>query len=113
MMSRSESRQADMEFVDIPGTSMRVSRIALGTWAIGGWMWGGSNENDAVSAIHAALERGINLIDTAPVYGFGRSEEIVGKALAIGGRRQRVFIATQGGLDWEKRKPFRHAPQAP
>ena len=88
-MNRIRSHQADMEFVDIPGTSMRVSRIALGTWAIGGWMWGGSNERDAISAIHAALERGINLIDTAPVYGFGRSEEIVGKALAVGARRKR------------------------
>jgi len=65
---------------------------------------GGSNENDAIGAIHAALERGINLIDTAPVYGFGRSEEIVGKALAIGGRRKRVFIATKVGLDWKRRK---------
>src|ERR1700692_2106587 len=111
-MNRSHPRQADMEFVDIPGTSMRVSRVALGTWAIGGWMWGGSNENDAISAIHAALERGINLIDTAPVYGFGRSEEIVGKALAIGGRRKRAFIATKVGLDWKDGKPFRNASKA-
>ena len=111
-MNRTGSRQADMEFVDIPATSMRVSRVALGTWAIGGWMWGGSNENDAVSAIHAALECGINLIDTAPVYGFGRSEEIVGKALAIGGRRKRVFIATKVGLDWKDGKPFRNASKA-
>src|SRR2546430_13972037 len=112
MMNGTGSRQADMAFVDIAGTSTRVSRIALGTWAIGGWMWGGSNENDAVSAIHAALERGINLIDTAPVYGFGRSEEIVGKALAIGGRRKRVFIATKVGLDWKDGKPFRNASKA-
>ncbi len=111
-MNRTRSHQADMEFVDIPGTSMRVSRVALGTWAIGGWMWGGSNENDAVSTIHAALERGINLIDTAPVYGFGRSEEIVGKALAIGGRRKRVSIATKVGLDWKDGKPFRNASKA-
>ena len=111
-MNRTRSHQADMEFVDIPGTSMRVSRVALGTWAIGGWMWGGSNENDAISTIHAALERGINLIDTAPVYGFGRSEEIVGKALAIGGRRKRVFIATKVGLDWKDGKPFRNASKA-
>src|SRR5580765_3606642 len=99
MMNRIGSNQAAMEFVDIPGTSMRVSRVALGTWAIGGWMWGGSNENDAINAIHAALERGINLIDTAPVYGFGRSEEIVGKALA-GGFRERAVIATKTGLEW-------------
>src|SRR6202163_1005418 len=107
-----QSRQADMEFVDIPGTSIRASRVALGTWAIGGWMWGGSDENDAVSTIHAALDRGINLIDTAPVYGFGRSEEIVGKALAAGGRRKRVFIATKVGLDWKDGKPFRNARKA-
>jgi aryl-alcohol dehydrogenase-like predicted oxidoreductase len=111
-MSRNQSRQADMEFVDIPGTSMRVSRIALGTWAIGGWMWGGSNESDAIGTIHAALDRGINLIDTAPVYGFGRSEEIVGKALAAGGRRKRAFIATKVGLDWKDGKPFRNARKA-
>src|ERR1700681_483714 len=107
-----QSRQADMEFVDIPGTSIRASRIALGTWAIGGWMWGGSNESDATRAIHAALERGINLIDTAPVYGFGGSEEIVGKALAIGGRPKRTFIATKVGLDWKDGKPFRNASRA-
>jgi len=111
-MNRSHPRQADMEFVDIPGTSMRVSRVALGTWAIGGWMWGGSNENDAINAIHAALDRGINLIDTAPVYGFGRSEEIVGKALAVGGRRKRAFIATKVGLDWKDGKPVRNACKA-
>src|SRR5260370_28493410 len=112
MMNRIGSRQADMEFVDVPGTSMRVSRVALGTWAIGGWMWGGSNESDAISAIHAAIDRGINLIDTAPVYGFGRSEEIVGKALAEGGRRKRVNIATKVGLDWKDGKPFRNASKA-
>jgi aryl-alcohol dehydrogenase-like predicted oxidoreductase len=111
-MSRNQPRQADMEFVDIPGTSMRVSRIALGTWAMGGWMWGGSNESDAISTIHTALDRGINLIDTAPVYGFGRSEEIVGKALAVGGRRKRAFIATKVGLDWKDGKPFRNARKA-
>jgi aryl-alcohol dehydrogenase-like predicted oxidoreductase len=102
----------DMEFVDIPGTSIRASRVALGTWAIGGWMWGGSDESDAIRTIHSALDRGINLIDTAPVYGFGRSEEIVGKALAIGGRRERAVIATKVGLDWKDGKPFRNARKA-
>jgi aryl-alcohol dehydrogenase-like predicted oxidoreductase len=72
-------------------------------------MWGGSNESDAIKAIHTALDRGINLIDTAPVYGFGRSEEIVGKALAVGDRRKRAFIATKVGLDWKDGKPFRNA----
>jgi aryl-alcohol dehydrogenase-like predicted oxidoreductase len=111
-MSRIQSIHAEMEFVDIPGTSIRASRIALGTWAMGGWMWGGSNENDAISAIHSALDRGINLIDTAPVYGFGRSEEIVGKALAAGGRRKRAYIATKVGLDWKDQKAFRNASKA-
>ena len=65
------------------------SRIALGTWAIGGWMWGGTDEAQSIRTIQSALDRGITLIDTAPVYGFGHSEEIVGKALAEGGRRAR------------------------
>ena len=108
-MTLAEPRQTEMEFVDIPGTSIRASRIALGTWAIGGWMWGGSDEREAIKTIHAALDRGINLIDTAPVYGFGRSEEIVGKALAMDGRRKGAIIATKAGLDWKDGKPFRDA----
>jgi aryl-alcohol dehydrogenase-like predicted oxidoreductase len=101
-----------MEFTQIPGTSLRASRIALGTWAIGGWMWGGSDETDAIRTIHKAMDSGINLIDTAPVYGFGHSEEIVGKALAKGGRRARTLIATKVGLDWTNGKPFRNAQKA-
>jgi aryl-alcohol dehydrogenase-like predicted oxidoreductase len=108
-MTITEQQSADMEVVDIPGTSIRASRVALGTWAIGGWMWGGSDDRDAINTIHAALDRGINLIDTAPVYGFGRSEEIVGKALAMNGRRQHALIATKVGLDWKDGKPFRNA----
>jgi aryl-alcohol dehydrogenase-like predicted oxidoreductase len=79
---------------------------------MGGWMWGGSDEKDAIRTIHAALDSGINLIDTAPVYGFGRSEEIVGKALAIGGRRKDTVIATKVGLDWADGQPFRNASRA-
>ena len=108
-MIPAEPRQTTMEFVNIPGTSIRASRIALGTWAIGGWMWGGSDEREAIKTIHAALDREINLIDTAPVYGFGRSEEIVGKALAMDGRRKGALIATKAGLDWKDGKPFRNA----
>src|SRR2546421_10137102 len=98
MMNRTRSHQADMEFVDIPGTSLKVSRVALGTWAIGGWMWGGTDEGESIATIRAALERGVNVIDTAPAYGFGRSEEIVGKALAGHHLRSRVLIATKVGL---------------
>jgi aryl-alcohol dehydrogenase-like predicted oxidoreductase len=98
-----------MEFIDIAGTSLRASRIALGTWAIGGWMWGGTDEAQSIQTIHAALDRGVNLIDTAPVYGFGHSEEIVGKALAQGGKRTKALIATKAGLDWKDGRPFRNA----
>ena len=102
-----------METIEIAGTGLKASRIGLGTWAIGGWMWGGSDEQDAIATIHAAIERGITLIDTAPVYGFGRSEEIVGKALADGGRRQHVVLATKCGLDWTTEQvPFRNSSGA-
>lgn len=89
-----------MEFVTISGTNLTASRIGLGTWAMGGWMWGGSDEEEAVRTILAALDKGINLIDTAPVYGFGRSEEIVGRAIAESGKRERVILATKVGLEW-------------
>jgi aryl-alcohol dehydrogenase-like predicted oxidoreductase len=89
-----------MEYTIISGTEMKVSRIAQGTWAIGGWMWGGTDEKESIRTIHAALDIGINLIDTAPVYGFGVSEEIVGKAIEERGRREKVFIATKVGLEW-------------
>jgi aryl-alcohol dehydrogenase-like predicted oxidoreductase len=89
-----------MEYTEISGTKMNVSRIAQGTWAIGGWMWGGTDERESIRTIHAALDKGINLIDTAPVYGFGVSEEIVGKAIEERGHREEVFIATKVGLEW-------------
>ena len=98
-----------MEFATIPGTSLRVSRVGLGTWAIGGWMWGGTDEEESVQTISAAVERGVNVIDTAPAYGFGRSEEIVGRAIAEGRLRSRVFIATKVGLEWTNGKVFRNA----
>jgi aryl-alcohol dehydrogenase-like predicted oxidoreductase len=106
-----DAPKRNMEYIDIPGTSIRASRIALGTWAIGGWMWGGTDESDAIRTIQEALDRGINLIDTAPVYGFGRSEEIVGKAL-VDGRRWNAIIATKVGLDWKNSQPFRNARKA-
>jgi aryl-alcohol dehydrogenase-like predicted oxidoreductase len=98
-----------MEFATIAGTPLQVSRIGLGTWAIGGWMWGGTDEDESVKTIHAAVERGITLIDTAPAYGFGRSEEIVGRAVAKHSLRSRVVIATKTGLEWKDGKVFRNA----
>jgi len=98
-----------METARISSADLQFSRIGLGTWAMGGWMWGGTDESESIRTIHSAVDRGITLIDTAPVYGFGRSEEIVGKALASAGMRNRVTIATKVGLDWANGQPFRHA----
>ena len=109
MARQSDTLEINMQRVEIPGTSLNVSRVALGTWAIGGWMWGGSDEAESAATIRAALQDGINVIDTAPAYGFGRSEEIVGKAIAEGSLRSRVIIATKAGLDWHDGKVFRNA----
>ena len=97
------------EYVEISGTNLTSSRVALGTWAIGGWMWGGSDQKDSIRTIHAALDQGINLIDTAPVYGYGRSEEIVGEAMRQHGRRGSVILATKVGLDWTTGKIERNS----
>ena len=101
-----------MEYTVISGTEMKVSRIAQGTWAIGGWMWGGTDERESIRTIHAALDKGITLIDTAPVYGFGVSEEIVGKAIAERGHREKVFIATKVGLEWHDGSVTRNSSAA-
>jgi aryl-alcohol dehydrogenase-like predicted oxidoreductase len=100
-----------MEYTLISGTEMKVSRIAQGTWAIGGWMWGGTDEEESIRTIHAALDIGINLIDTAPVYGFGVSEQIVGKAIEESGHREKVFIATKVGLEWHNGSVSRNSSQ--
>lgn len=86
-----------------------LPRVGLGTWAIGGWMWGGTDEKDSIDTIHAALDKGITLLDTAPVYGFGRSEEIIGKTLKKVNDRSRVILATKTSLDWRDGKVFRNA----
>ena len=96
-----------MEQIAIGTSGLKTSRIGLGTWAIGGWMWGGTDEAQSIATIRSAVERGVTLIDTAPVYGFGRSEEIVGKALAEGGLRDKVQIATKVGLAWRDGEVFR------
>jgi len=97
MAQQAQALEIELEFAGIPGTSLDVSRVAVGTWAIGGSMWGGTNERDSIAAIRAAVEHGINVVDTAPGYGFGRSEEIVGKAIAEGrGGRVAVRSGAQG-----------------
>lgn len=90
-----------MESIRFGQTNLEVSRIVLGTWVTGGWMWGGSSDRDSILAILRALELGINFIDTAPVYGFGHSERIIGEALKQWGRKENVVIATKCGLNWD------------
>ncbi|HEY2559256.1 MAG TPA: aldo/keto reductase [Caldimonas sp.] len=98
------------ETIRIPGIAIPVSRIGLGTWAIGGWMWGGSDDGVSIATIRKAVDLGINLVDTAPVYGFGHAETIVGQALE--GIRDRVVIATKVGLEWPGDQVRRNASAA-
>lgn len=87
---------------EIGQSGIAASAIGLGTWAIGGWMWGGTDEAQSIAAIQASIDEGVSLIDTAPAYGQGLSEEIVGKA--IRGRRDNVVLATKCGLVWHTTK---------
>src|SRR6202790_5221305 len=112
MADQAEALKISMELTEIPGTSLKVSPVAIGTWAIGGWMWGGTDEAESIATIQAAFEHGINIVDTAPVYGFGRSEEIVGKAIAQARLRSDVLIATKAGLQWDGGKVSRNASRA-
>lgn len=89
-----------MIYQKLGSSGIDVSAVGFGAWAIGGWMWGGTDEDRAIGAIHAALEHGINLLDTAPIYGYGRSEEII--ARAIHGRREKVVLATKCCLIWDR-----------
>jgi aryl-alcohol dehydrogenase-like predicted oxidoreductase len=112
MTHQAEALEMNMERSENPGTSLKLSPVAIGTWAIGGWMWGGTDEAESIATIRAAFEHGINVVDTAPVYGFGRSEEIVGKAIAESRLRSSVIIATKVGLQWEDGRVSRNASRA-
>jgi aryl-alcohol dehydrogenase-like predicted oxidoreductase len=112
MADGGEALETRMNLTSIPGTSLMVSPIGIGTWAIGGWMWGGTDEAESIATIRAAFDHGINLVDTAPVYGFGRSEEIVGRAIAESRLRSNVLIATKAGLQWEAGRVSRNASRA-
>jgi aryl-alcohol dehydrogenase-like predicted oxidoreductase len=112
MAYQAEALKAKLELMEIPGTSLKLSPVAIGTWAIGGWMWGGTDEAESITTIRTGFEHGINIVDTAPVYGFGHSEEIVGKAIAEGRHRSDVLIATKAGLQWEGGKVSRNASRA-
>lgn len=92
-----------MQHAPLGTPDISASRIALGAWAIGGWMWGGQDEDESIRCIHAAIDAGITLIDTAPMYGMGRSEEVVGKAIAD--RRDQVVVATKCNMRWDLDEP--------
>ncbi|NUB45568.1 aldo/keto reductase [Fertoebacter nigrum] len=90
---------------EIGETGIMASAVGLGTWAIGGWMWGGTDDAAAEDAIRAGLDAGITLIDTAPAYGLGHAEAVVGRAMK--GRRDQVVLATKCGLVWHtQRGPY-------
>ena len=95
-----------MEYRRLGGSDVTITPITLGTWAIGGWMWGGQDETDALAAIERSIGLGITSIDTAPAYGFGRAEELIGQAIA--GKRDKVQILTKYGLRWDtdRGEPF-------
>ena len=89
-----------MEYQKLGSSDVAVSRITFGSWAAGGWMWGGTEQNDAVGAIHAAYDAGVTSIDTAPIYGMGLSEQIVGDAIKSL-PRDKVQILTKFGMRWD------------
>ena len=91
-----------MEKRKLGKSELEVSVLAFGAWAIGGWMWGGSDAKDAVKAMETAIDNGMTTIDTASVYGFGLSEELVGKA--IQGKRNKVQVLTKFGMSWNDTK---------
>ena len=93
-----------METTTVAG--VKVSRIGLGTWAIGGLEWGNVPDEAAIATILSAVDRGINVIDTAPIYGRGHAEELIGKAMRAHGRRDAFFVATKAGLEWNERGVF-------
>lgn len=93
-----------MEYFDLNGT--QVSHIGLGTWAIGGSEWGHVSDADAIATCLAIFDYGINLIDTAPIYGRGHAEEIVGKVMREHGQRDKFYVATKAGLAWNEHGVF-------
>jgi aryl-alcohol dehydrogenase-like predicted oxidoreductase len=93
-------------------SGFEISTIGLGTWAIGGHMWGGQDDALSVGAIHAAIDHGINWIDTAPIYGSGHSEEVVGKAVRELPASRRPLLFTKFGLGIDSASPNRSASAA-
>lgn len=95
-----------MKKIKLPNSDVEITPLTFGAWAIGGWFWGGSEEKESIKAIETAINLGMTTIDTAPVYGFGQSEEFVGKA--IKGKPDKVEILTKFGLRWDITSDFMH-----
>ena len=91
-----------MEYRKIGKSNLELSTVTFGAWAAGGWMWGGTERSDAVKAIQASYDLGVTSIDTAPIYGQGTSEDIVGEAIKEL-PRDKVQILTKYGLRWDNR----------
>lgn len=107
-MEKKSKRLVDMQMRPLGKSNLKVSPLILGTWAMGGWMWGGTDEKESIEAIHASIDHGITTIDTAPAYGWGLSEQLVGKAVL--GKRDKVVIATKCGLRWDESDKTIHNP---
>lgn len=92
-----------MEYRKLANSNLQISTITFGAWAAGGWMWGKTDRNDAIEAIRASYDLGVTSIDTAPIYGQGESEEIVGDAIK-GISRDKIQILTKFGMRWDLNK---------
>jgi aryl-alcohol dehydrogenase-like predicted oxidoreductase len=90
-----------MEYRKLGNTDLQLSAITYGAFAIGGNMWGGNEEQESIKAIQASIDHGVTTIDTAPFYGFGLSEELIGKAVA-GYDRSKIQLLTKFGLVWDQ-----------
>ncbi len=92
-----------MDMRQLGASGVKVTPIIFGAWAVGGWMWGGADDQQSIDTIRAAIDAGVNTIDTAAIYGMGHSETLVGKAIA-GRPRDQVVIATKCGMRWDDPK---------
>jgi aryl-alcohol dehydrogenase-like predicted oxidoreductase len=97
-----------MEFVTLAETGLKLSRVGLGTWSMTGDWWGPADPQEAYATLRKAIDLGITLFDTAPAYGRGLSEELLGRAIRDAGCRDRVVIATKAGLQWTNGKVVRN-----
>lgn len=93
-----------MRYIHLTGLDLVPSCIGFGCWPLGGHGWGKASSPEIIKAVHKAIDCGVNFFDTAPIYGLGHSEELLGKAL--GSKRKDVIIATKVGLTWKRGKTF-------